>query len=98
MVSLFLSIRTERAGRHQPAPLTIDSDRQEAEGRSHEEFVKTRGPGHRPFHAYSAGWSSLSTNHLWLVISMPSIVVSTMYTVSSVELSIVASAPSMPGM
>lgn len=98
MVSLLLSIRTERAGRHQPAPLTVDSDRREAEERSHEEFVKTREPGHCALRAYWAGWSSLSTNHLWLVISMPSIVVSTMYTVSSVELSIVASAPSMPGM
>ena len=34
---------------------------------------------------YSAGVISLSVTHLWLVISIPSTVRSTMYTVSSVE-------------
>lgn len=47
---------------------------------------------------YSAGEISLSTTHLWLIMVIPSISTSTMYTVSSVELSIVASAPSMPAM
>src|SRR5699024_10135168 len=86
----------DRSGLRSAAGATGDHEREQA-GTDHER--SSRQPdGAATGRDHWRGSISLSTTHLWLVIIIPSASTSTMYTVSSVALSMVASAPSMPVM
>src|SRR5699024_7002961 len=96
MVLVQLLAARDRSGLRSAAGATGDHEREQA-GTDHER--SSRQPdGAATGRDHWRGSISLSTTHLWLVIIIPSASKSTMYTVSSMALSMVASAPSMPAM